>query len=128
MARVGDEPVRLFLNTVISSTFSFARIAPKVRSTVPIPAVTVPALATHPFVPSEGWASRAAWIFASRVLFVADHVIAEVLLPSNLRMKVPPVGVPPIVSVCTSLVPAVKVPRSRSLFGVDAIALNLPFN
>src|SRR5690242_19873791 len=95
--RVGDVPVRLFLNTVICSTFSLARAAPKVRLMVPIPAVRDAADATQPFVPSEGCASRAAWILARRVAFVADHVIVVVLFPSKRRINVPPVGVPPIV-------------------------------
>src|ERR1044071_6271379 len=116
MARVGLEPVRLFLNTVICSTFSFARAAPKVRLIVPMPAVSDAAAATQPFVPSDGCASSAAWIFANKVAFVADHVIAEVLTLSKRRIKVPPVGVPPMVSRCTSSVPDPTIPSRRSRF------------
>jgi hypothetical protein len=44
-------------------------------------------------------------MFATRVALVADHVIAAVVYPSKASLNVPPVGVPPIVSVWTSLVP-----------------------
>ena len=64
--------------------------------------------------PSEASAWSAVLILAIRVLLVADQVIAAVMKPSNLSLKVPPVGVPPIVSVWTSSVPLTGAPAIAS--------------
>jgi hypothetical protein len=78
-ARVGLVPVRLLFATLIVGTAIFARFAPNVRVIVPMPAVSVPAAATIPFVPTFGIASSAAWIFASNVVLLLLHVMGPLV-------------------------------------------------
>ena len=80
---------------------------------VPMPAVTVPAAVVTLPVPMLGRASSAASIAAMRVALTVTQVIGARDSPSNASRNVPPVGVPPIVSVCTALVPEPGTPANR---------------
>jgi hypothetical protein len=108
VASVGLVPVSEFSATeILFEIACFPLLPENVSVTVPIPAVSVPAVAVIVAPPNEGRACKAVLMFASKVAFVADHVIEAVVKPSKANLNVPPVGVPPMVSVSISLVPFV---------------------
>ena len=75
-----------------------------------MPLEPVPTAPTVPLRPTFGKALRAFAIFDAKVASVAVQVIDPVAKPPNNRVNVPPVGVPPIVTVCTHDVPATGAP------------------
>jgi hypothetical protein len=98
---------------VIVLTACFVRLPANVIVIVPMPLLTVPAAVVTPPVPMFVSASSAASMFAMSVASVALHVIGAVTCPSNASLNVPPVGVPPMVSVWTSSCQRPACPRSR---------------
>jgi hypothetical protein len=135
-ATVGEVPVKEFSATVIVAMASFPRLPPKVATIVPIPAVKVPAVRVTPALPTVPKARKAVCTLASRVAFVADQLIAPVVCPANESLKLPPEGVPPMVMVCTSLVPLEGAPAKRRcpkapgmVFDDSIVGINIsPFN
>src|SRR5262245_42012045 len=82
----------------------------KVTVSVPMPAVSVPAAVVALPLPIELSACRAVWMAVKRVALTATQVIAAVVKRWKERRNVPPVGVPPIVTVCTSGTAAIAAP------------------
>src|SRR5690606_571891 len=95
-----------------------ARLPPKVGVAVPMPEVSVAsATVTSPSC-SFGDALGGVWMLDASVAAVALHVIAPVVKPSKVMVNVPAVGVPPMVSVWTSFVPADGTPAFRIGFAL----------
>src|SRR5262245_18787955 len=99
----GVVPVIALLSTVRVGTARLARASAKVASIVPMPAVSVRAVTVTLAVAIVPSAGRADWTAASGVALTFYHVIGAVVFPWKPSWNVPPVGVPVIEIVCTSL-------------------------
>ena len=110
IAKVGAVPVSELSATRMGDTARLASAPANVKVIVPMPLVTVPAAVVTLPVPIFESASSAVSILETSVASTDVQVIAAVVRPSNDKRKVPPVGVPPIVKVCTSSVPAPGAP------------------
>lgn len=111
IATVGDVPVRLFVTAKTGMSDRLPSLPEKVSVIVPTPEVIEPTAAVTPSLPTQFKACKALLMFATKVAFVELHAIGPelrrlVLTPSvplcvAVIVNVPPLGVPPKVSVST---------------------------